>query len=238
MRAIATAQADLFGCADALPKGLDFVADFVTRAQERELIEMAASLPLHEARYKVYTARRRVCHWGARSDPETAWLAPGALDGLPPALAALRRALAGWAGVDAAAFVHVMVSEYRPGTPLGWHRDAPGHEVIVGVSLGGPARLRFRPWPPVDPTKGAIVALDLAPRSAYAIRGVARWGWQHSIPPVPALRYSVTLRTARASGGVGPRASDTVRASTAKESERLAFGLPRAGPQSTTGESR
>ncbi|HYJ97513.1 MAG TPA: alpha-ketoglutarate-dependent dioxygenase AlkB, partial [Burkholderiaceae bacterium] len=95
-------------------------------------------------------------------------------------------------------FVHAMVAEYTPGTPLGWHRDAPDYELIAGVSLGSAARLRCRPWPPRDPKKDDILALELAPRSAYLMAQTARWGWQHSVPPVPALRYSVTMRTVRA----------------------------------------
>ena len=90
-----------------------------------------------------------------------------------------------------------MVAEYTPGTPLGWHRDAPDYELIAGVSLGSAARLRFRPWPPRDPKKDDILSLELAPRSAYRMAQTARWGWQHSVPPVPALRYSVTMRTVR-----------------------------------------
>jgi DNA oxidative demethylase len=37
----------------------------------------------------------------------------------------------------------------------------------------------------------------LEPGSAYALTGQARWSWQHSIPPIPALRYSVTFRSLR-----------------------------------------
>src|SRR5205085_4693774 len=114
-------------------------------------------------------------------------------------LHALRERLAAWAGVDADDFVHVLISEYRPGTPLGWHRDAPAYELIVGVSLAGPARLRLRPWQAGGTSDRAALALDLAPRSAYSMRDEARWGWQHSVPPVPALRYSVTMRTPRRS---------------------------------------
>jgi len=79
----------------------------------------------------------------------------------------------------------------------GWHRDAPDYELIAGVSLGSFARLRFRPWPPRKPKKDNILTLEIAPRSAYRMADTARWGWQHSVPPVPGLRYSVTMRTVR-----------------------------------------
>jgi alkylated DNA repair dioxygenase AlkB len=91
------------------------------------------------------------------------------------------------------------VSEYRPGTPLGWHRDVPDFEVIAGVSLGGIARMRLRPYRPGEKQRREdVVSLDLEPRSAYIIRDNARWGWQHSVSPTKELRYSITFRTARA----------------------------------------
>ncbi|HEX7687590.1 MAG TPA: 2OG-Fe(II) oxygenase, partial [Burkholderiaceae bacterium] len=88
-------------------------------------------------------------------------------------------------------------AEYAPGTPLGWHRDVPEFEDVFGVSLGSPALLRFRPWPPDAPKRSDIVRLTAAPRSIYALRGPARWAWQHSVAPVEALRWSITFRTRR-----------------------------------------
>ena len=91
---------------------------------------------------------------------------------------------------------HALINEYRPGTPLGWHRDAPTYERVAGVSLGGWARMRLRPWPPRK--EAAVLNLELAPRSAYRMEAAARWGWQHSIPATKELRYSITFRTLRA----------------------------------------
>ena len=59
--------------------------------------------------------------------------------------------------------------------------------------------MRFRPlpapgeWTRVDPK--TLIVLDLEPRSIYLMRDDIRWRWQHQIPPVKALRYSVTFRT-------------------------------------------
>jgi alkylated DNA repair dioxygenase AlkB len=107
----------------------------------------------------------------------------------------LRARVGAWLGIPPEDFGYALVSEYRPGTQLGWHRDVPHFEVVAGVSLGGRATMRFRPFPP---KKGArILTLELEPRSAYAMRGEARWGWQHSIAPTPELRYSITFRTRR-----------------------------------------
>jgi alkylated DNA repair dioxygenase AlkB len=117
----------------------------------------------------------------------------------------LRQRLAAWSGVAPEDFVQVMATSYALGTPLGWHRDAPAHELIAGVSLGGPACLQLRPWPHQlrHQPPAEMVSLALAPRSAYLIRGEARWAWQHRVPPVPALRHSITMRTARRSPGAG-----------------------------------
>jgi alkylated DNA repair dioxygenase AlkB len=199
---IHTAQRSLFEPTAGLPDGLAYEPAFIERDEERELIEVIAALPLHEARYKEYTARRRVYAFGSTFDFDAYQLKAQPIGVLPDPLQGLRERLAAWTGVAAEDFVHVMVAEYTPGTPLGWHRDAPDYGLIAGVSLGSAARLRFRPWPPRDPKKDDIVTLELAPRSAYRMAQTARWGWQHSVPPVPALRYSVTMRTVR--GGAHP----------------------------------
>ena len=195
--ALHTAQGSLFDPAEGLPDGLAYQAALIDRDEERALIDVIAGLPLHEARYKEYTARRRVYAFGSKFDFDAYQLKPQPIGVLPGPLQRLRERLAGWCGVVPDDFVHVMVAEDAPGTPLGWHRDAPDYELIAGVSLGSVARLRFRPWPPRDPSKDDILTLELAPRSAYRMAHAARWGWQHSVPPVPALRYSVTMRTVR-----------------------------------------
>jgi alkylated DNA repair dioxygenase AlkB len=194
---IHTAQRSLFDPAEGLPHGLAYLPEFIDRDEERALIDVIAALPLREARYKEYSARRRVYAFGSRFDFDAYQLKPQPIGVLPAPLQRLRERLAAWAGVAPDEFVHVMVAEYTPGSPLGWHRDAPDYELIAGVSLGSAARLRFRPWPPRDPKKDDILTLELAPRSAYRMAQTARWGWQHSVPPVPALRWSVTMRTVR-----------------------------------------
>lgn len=194
---IHTAQSSLFDPTAGLPEGLAYEAAFIERDHERELIDVIAALPLQAARYKEYTAQRRVYAFGSKFDFDAYRLAAQPIGVLPAPLQGLRERLAAWAGVAPDDFVHVMVAEYTPGAPLGWHRDAPDYELIAGVSLGSAARLRFRPWPPRDPKKHDIVTLELAPRSAYRMAQTARWGWQHSVPPVPALRWSVTMRTVR-----------------------------------------
>ena len=100
--------------------------------------------------------------------------------------------------------VQVLVAEYMPGAPLGWHRDVPNFEVIGGVSLGSEALLRFRPYPPDGAAKRQVVQLEVAPRSIYRMEGAARWAWQHCVPPVTAPRWSITFRTPRTPSAARP----------------------------------
>ncbi len=178
----------------SLPAGWDYRDDFIDADGEAALIEVIAALPLHEARYKGYTARRRVVHFGFAYDYDDNRLLPS--PPLPPSLQPLRAKAAALIGEPADALVNALVAEYRPGVPLGWHRDVPDYETVVGISLAGTARMRFRRYPPVAPKKADVLSLELAPRSAYVLRAEARWGWQHSVAPTPALRYSITFRTA------------------------------------------
>jgi alkylated DNA repair dioxygenase AlkB len=181
--------------APVLPDGLAFEEDFISAAEEAALMATIATLPLEAARYKAYTARRRVVSYGSRYDFEDNRIEPAQT--IAGFLLPLREKAARWAGVAPEAFVNALVAEYRPGTPLGWHRDVPDYELVFGVSLAGHARMRLRRYPPVNPTKADVIHLALPPRSAYVLRGVARWGWQHSIAPTHELRYSITFRTKR-----------------------------------------
>ncbi len=181
--------------APALPEGWRYEPGFLDAAEEAELIAVVADLELHEARYKGYTARRRVAHFGTAYDYDDNRLLPG--PPLPDSLLPLRDKAAAWAGLATTALTSALVAEYRPGVPLGWHRDVPDFETVVGISLLGPARMRFRRYPPVQPKKADVISLALAPRSAYVLRAEARWGWQHSIAPTPELRYSITFRERR-----------------------------------------
>ena len=184
--------------------GWEYRTDFIDAAEEVELLAFIATLPLHEASYKGYTARRRVAHFGTAYDYDDNRLLPG--PPLPPELKPLRTKAAAWVGEAPEALSSALVAEYQPGVPLGWHRDVPDFETVVGISLAGTARMRFRRYPPVQPKKADVLSLELAPRSAYVLRAEARWGWQHSVAPTPALRYSITFRTRSALGrrrGIG-----------------------------------
>lgn len=185
------AAADLFE-ASPLPKGLDYQADFLTAGEEATLLSTIAPLPFREATFQQYTARRRVVRFGRSYDAEReAWVES---EPLPDWLAQLQCRVARRQRVAPDAFAHALVTEYRPGTPIGWHRDKPEYGMVVGISLASAARMRFRPYDN-QRDRNAVVALELAPRSLYVMQDEIRQRWQHGIPPVKALRYSITFRT-------------------------------------------
>jgi alkylated DNA repair dioxygenase AlkB len=190
-----TAQAELFASpAPVMPDGLIYQPEFLTREEEQSLIGLVASMPVKEMDYRGYTARRRVLSFGGSYDFQAQRL--NAAAPLPATLEPLRRKVAHWLGIAPDALSQVMIAEYREGTPLGWHRDVPDFEDVLGVSLLNPAVLRLRPYPPRDPRKAGVIKLVVEPRSIYLLRGPARWDWQHSVAPAKSLRYSITFRTA------------------------------------------
>jgi len=185
-------QQPLFASPPVLADGFRYTAEFLTVAEEAQLLELIRALPFEQAHYKAWRARRRIVSFGGRYDFSRNEL-QAALP-IPEFLHPLRAQVAAWAGIPATRFQHSIVAEYQPATPLGWHRDVPQFEDIVGVSLLGHARLRFRRWPP-RPNPRSTLAIELAPRSVYLLRGAARWRWQHAVSPTKELRYSITFRT-------------------------------------------
>ncbi|WP_240788551.1 alpha-ketoglutarate-dependent dioxygenase AlkB [Ramlibacter henchirensis] len=187
-------QTDLFGSPPApLPNGMRYEPDFLTAEQEAALLRQIEALPLAPMKYQGFTALRRVVSYGGQYDFSTQRL--NEAEPIPDWLHPLREQAAHWLGIAPERFTQSLVAEYRPGTPLGWHRDVPDFEDVVGISLLNDAVMRFRPYPPKDPKRADVMKLTIEPRSIYLLRGPARWEWQHSVSPTKSLRYSITFRT-------------------------------------------
>src|SRR5207248_248530 len=87
---------------------------------------------------------------------------------IPAFLLPLRDRAAGFAGIGPAALEHALVTEYGPGGGIGWHRDRPVFDDVIGISLGVPCRFRLRrkhgtPW-----QRGAIVGFSNFLLNLYA----------------------------------------------------------------------
>ena len=178
-----------------LPDGFRYQEDFISANQERMLLDAIGEVAFAEFTMRGVVARRRVAFFGESYDR-------GEARPLPDFLLPLRASIADWAGLDAAAFAMALINEYQPGAPIGWHRDAPQYDVVAGVSLLSPCRMKLRPYrsPAAARTGSRRVAtheIVLEPRSAYLMTAESRNAYEHHIPPVERLRYSVTFRTLR-----------------------------------------
>lgn len=184
---------------DSLPDGYSYRSDFVTKAEEEALLTRLATLPFATFEKRGVVARRRVAFFGESYPGTDAPAAP-----IPDFLQPVRERVAAWAGVSPKDFGMVLINQYPPGAPIGWHRDAPQYDIVAGISIGSPCRMRFRPYGRVERSgdvpsviRRATHEVTLMPRSAYLMQGLARSTFEHSIPPVSALRYSITMRTFR-----------------------------------------
>lgn len=184
------AQIDLFGAAPAMPEGLVYAPGLISAEEEQGLVAQLETLPFRPFEFQGFLGKRETVSFGwsyrfdgsglAEAEPIPDWLLP------------VRAKAAAFAGLEPEALEHALLIRYGEGAGLGWHRDRPVFGEVIGISLLSAAPLRFRRR---RGEKWERFTLSPEPRSAYLLRGPARSEWEHSIPPVEALRYSITLRT-------------------------------------------
>lgn len=187
----AARQGRLFSYAPP-PDGARYRDDLMDPAAEAALAARIRALPLEPFRFQRFTALRRAASFGWHYRFDGGGLERGAP--IPDWLLPARAEAAAFAGLPAEALEQVLVLDYPRGAGIGWHRDRPVFGKVVGMSLGAPARLRFRKR---LEREFARAELTLAPRSAYLLDGPARDEWEHSIPPLDAPRLALTFRTLR-----------------------------------------
>jgi alkylated DNA repair dioxygenase AlkB len=146
-------------------------------------------LPLRAFDFHGFEGKRRVISFGWKYDFDTATLSK-AVD-VPDFLLPLREIAADFAGLPAHRLQQVLVTEYDIGAPIGWHRDKALFGVVVGVSLLSPCTFRLRRR---AGEKWERVSITVESGSIYLLSGPARTVWEHSIPPVTQLRFSITFR--------------------------------------------
>jgi alkylated DNA repair dioxygenase AlkB len=193
-------QLDIFGgaggagrAAQNLPDGFRYRPELIGPAEEDALLARVRELPFRDFEFHGYTGKRRVVSFGWHYDFSARHLQKA--EEIPDFLLALRPAAAAFAGLEPEELRHVLVTEYGPGAGIGWHRDKAVFGETVGVSLLSPCVLRLRRKAGERKWERANVKAE--PRSAYLLSGPARSEWEHSIPSVDALRYSVTFRNLR-----------------------------------------
>lgn len=174
------------------PEGLAYEAGLLDAREEAQLAERIAALDLKPFEFQGFTGNRRTVSFGWHYAFDGSGLRETAA--IPDFLRPLRARAAAFAGLEPDLLVHALVIEYAPGAGIGWHRDRPVFGEVVGLSLLAPARLRFRRRGDSGWERWTLMA---EPCSAYHLSGPARGEWEHSIPPMDRLRYSITFRTLR-----------------------------------------
>jgi alkylated DNA repair dioxygenase AlkB len=172
------------------PPGFRYQADLLSPDEERDLVQRFADLPFRAFEFHGYLGKRRVLSFGWKYDFNTSALRES--EPIPAFLAPVRERATTFAGLPPSALQQVLLTEYAPGAGIGWHKDKAVFGDVVGISLLSACTFRFRRMARGTWERASFVA---EPRSAYLLHGPARTEWEHSIPAVDALRYSITFRT-------------------------------------------
>ncbi len=163
---------------ESLPNGLVYRPDFLTHDEEAVLLAYIENLGMPYLQFREFESKRKGMSFEHH---------------FPAFLLPLRNRIAKWLSVPKAAINEAFVQEYPKGYGIGWHRDRET-PLVVGVSLKGWARMRFRPLDEIGNAK-AVVSFEVEPRSVYVMQKEIATRWQHSVAPVEAQRYSITFRT-------------------------------------------
>jgi alkylated DNA repair dioxygenase AlkB len=153
--------------------------DFLNREEEDTLLRDIGSLPFREFEFHKFTGKRRIVSFGWRYDFNGSGLTR--TEDMPEFLA----------GVSPVSLQHVLLTEYAPGAAIGWHKDRSVFGDVVVISLLSPCTFRLR-LKTGNRWKRRNLAAE--PLSIYLLRGPSRTEWEHSIPGVESLRYSITFR--------------------------------------------
>lgn len=182
------AELDLFG-ESAVP-GLAMSDAIVSPEEESELIARIDAEHLSPFRFQGWLGKRLTRSFGWSYDFDTGRFTEA--DPIPNWLDPLRSRAAAFAGLGTDELVQALLIRYDPGAGIGWHKDRPVFEHVVGISLGSQVAMRLRR----RVGKGfERISVPLRPRSIYHLSGEVRHEWEHSIAPIDQARGSITFRS-------------------------------------------
>jgi alkylated DNA repair dioxygenase AlkB len=185
----------LFPIAPVFPKGFTYYPDFLTTHEEDTLYKEILKIDLHAFHFQGYEAKRNVASFGYDYSFEKNTLTKG--NAIPEVFNTLIESVARHISIEKEDFKELLLTEYPVDSVINWHRDAFPFECIAGISLLSDCTFRLRPHDKTKQNRHSIISIPVKRRSLYVIQDQARTDWQHSITPVKAVRYSITLRTLR-----------------------------------------
>jgi alkylated DNA repair dioxygenase AlkB len=183
----------LFPVEPNLPEGFRYYPDFLSVAEEEELIAAAKATELHVFNFQGFEAKRKVASFGYDYSFDQRKLTKG--KEIPVEFSKVIKKVAEKIGIEPKEIGELLVIEYPVGAVINWHRDAPPFDVIAGLSLLSDCVFKLRPQEKSLQNRRSIITIPVKRRSLYIMDGASRSEWQHSISPVKAVRYSITLRT-------------------------------------------
>lgn len=186
-------QNDLFSEHAMRPEGLRYGEMLFSPDEQAKLMRALDELDYRPFEFRGVLARRHVAYFGYSYDFSAGRLMEA--EPIPAFLLPVRDRAAAFADLAPDDLPHVLVNRYEPGAPIGWHRDRPQFEDVIGISLGAPGAFRMRRR---EATGWKRFAITVQPGSIYLLRGASRSDWEHSLPPSSGLRYSITFRSLRA----------------------------------------
>jgi alkylated DNA repair dioxygenase AlkB len=179
---------DLLGD-DAFPEGFRYQAEFLSAGEEHSLLKRIKVLPFREFEFHGFTGKRRIVSFGWRYDFTGGGLTKA--EDMPDFLSGTRARSEKFGGLPPGQLQQALITEYSPGAAIGWHKDRSVFGDVVGISLLSACTFRLRRKAGKSWQRRNLTA---EPRSVYLLRGPARSDWEHSIPGVESLRYSITFR--------------------------------------------
>jgi DNA oxidative demethylase len=181
--------ADVTDVVRALP-GLRYYEEAIPKEQQDQLLRFIKHLEYQPYVMRGQSSRRGIVRFGHDYGPVGG--SHHQVQPLPTELIRLRNVCAEIAGLEAEQFIASVVTRYPVGATIGWHSDMTIFgPVVFGISLNSACLFKLRP----KENRQKIFRMTLEPGSLYVMEGRIRSDWEHSIPPVKELRYSITFRT-------------------------------------------
>jgi alkylated DNA repair dioxygenase AlkB len=185
-------QTGLFQESPKFPEGFLYQPDLIDAGEEGRLVAEMENLDFAPFEFQGFLGKREIVSFGWRYDFNGGGLQQ--TDDIPSFLTRVREQAAAFAGLAPSRLQQVLLTKYPPGSTIGWHKDRPIFDDVIGISLQSACTFRFRQRKEGGWERRSFTA---EPRSIYLLRGPSRWEWEHSIPAVATGRYSITFRSFR-----------------------------------------